>query len=72
MKREIFTYQIAEVAPYIDWSYFLHAWGIAKECRQASEVIADAKAMLDELDGKCKTTALFALCDALVADYQIL
>ena len=64
MKRFVLTYGIKEVAPLIDWSYFLHAWGIAKECRQASEVIADAKVMLDELDGKCKTTALFALCDA--------
>lgn len=64
MKREIFTYQIAEVAPYIDWSYFLHAWGIAKESAQAVEIIAEAKAMLAELDGKYRTTGIFALCNA--------
>lgn len=64
MKREIFTYQIAEVAPYIDWSYFLHAWGIANGNRQAGEIIAEAKAMLAELDGKYSTTSIFALCDA--------
>ena len=64
MKREIFTYQIAEVAPYIDWSYFLHAWGIANGNRQAGEIIAEAKAMLAELDGEYHTKAIFALCDA--------
>ena len=64
MKRFIFTYQIAEVAPYIDWSYFLHAWGIANNNSHAVEIIAEAKAMLDELDGRYRTTALFALCNA--------
>jgi cobalamin-dependent methionine synthase I len=28
------------------------------------EIIAEAKAMLDELDGRYRTTAMFALCDA--------
>ena len=64
MNRFIFTYEIAEVAPYIDWSYFLHAWGIANDSIQAVEIIAEAKAMLAELDGKYRTTAIFALCNA--------
>ena len=64
MKRHIFTYEIAEVAPLIDWSYFLHAWGIAKESTQADEIITESKALLAELDGKYRTTALFALCNA--------
>ena len=64
MKRHVFTYEIAEVAPYIDWSYFLHAWGIAIGNSQAGEIIAEAKAMLAELDGKYRTTAIFALCNA--------
>ena len=64
MKRFIFTYQIAEVAPYIDWSYFLHAWGIANSNSQAVEIIVEAKAMLAELDGRYRTAALFALCNA--------
>lgn len=64
MKRYVFTYSIKEVAPFIDWSYFLHAWGIAKESTQAMEIIAEAKTMLDELDGRYRTTAMFALCDA--------
>ena len=64
MNRFIFTYEIAEVAPYIDWSYFLHAWGIANDSIQAVEIIAEAKAMLAELDDKYRTTAIFALCNA--------
>ena len=64
MKRLVFTYRIAEVAPFIDWSYFLHAWGIAKESTQAMEIIAEAKAMLDKLDGRYRTTAIFVLCTA--------
>ena len=64
MKRYVFTYGIKEVAPFIDWSYFLHAWGIAKESAQAVETIAEAKAMLNALDGRYRTTAIFALYDA--------
>ena len=64
MKRYIFSFEIKEVAPFIDWSYFLHAWGIAKESAQANEIIAEAKAMLTELDGRYRTHAIFALCDA--------
>jgi cobalamin-dependent methionine synthase I len=64
MKRYVFTYSIEEVAPFIDWSYFLHAWGIARENAQAMEIIAEAKAMFDELDGRYRTTAIFVLCNA--------
>lgn len=64
MKRHVFSFEIKEVAPFIDWSYFLHAWGIAKEHRQTVEIIDDAKAMLADLDGKYRTTAIFALCEA--------
>lgn len=67
MKRAIFHYSINEIAPYIDWSYFLHAWGVkaGAECKEtADELLRDAKAMLGTLDGKYSTHALFALCDA--------
>ncbi|MBR5594573.1 MAG: 5-methyltetrahydrofolate--homocysteine methyltransferase [Bacteroidaceae bacterium] len=64
MKRFIFSFGITEVAPFIDWGYFLHAWGITRENRQANEIISDAKEMLEELSGKHKTTAIFALCNA--------
>ncbi|MBO7192904.1 MAG: 5-methyltetrahydrofolate--homocysteine methyltransferase [Bacteroidaceae bacterium] len=74
MKRLIFNYGIKDVAPFIDWSYFLHAWGIAtaKGSQPAQEVVNDAKAMLDEIDGKYKTTAIFALCNARSHDDNII
>ena len=66
MKRFIFSYTIEEVAPFIDWSYFLHAWGITgvKESRLAKETVSDAHRMLAEATGRHRTRAIFALCDA--------
>lgn len=66
MKRHIFNFNISQVAPLIDWSYFLHAWGIAagKDSPQAKEIIADARAMLAGINDKYHTMALFALCEA--------
>lgn len=67
MKRHIFHYSIEELVQYIDWSYFLHAWGInpiAKESATAKEVIRDAHTMLNKLNGRYSTHALFALYDA--------
>ena len=66
MKRHIFSFDISQVAPFIDWSYFLHAWGIAtgKESLQAKEIMDDAKAMLAQTGNKYSIKAVFALCDA--------
>ena len=64
MKRHIFHYGIGEIAPYIDWSYFLHAWRVKPQTETAEELIADARRMLQSLEGKYRTHALFALCDA--------
>lgn len=69
MKRRIFHFGIGEVAPYIDWGYFLHAWGMGNAGREsmashADALLDDALAMLKELDGKYHTHAIFALCDA--------
>ena len=67
MKREIFHYSIEEAAPYIDWSYLLHAWGLngGDAIRSsADEIMRDARAMLDSLGDKHSTHAIFALCEA--------
>ena len=66
MKRYIFSYGIDKVAPYIDWGYFLHAWGIAgtKDSLQAKALIDDARAMLNGFGDRYTTRAIFALCDA--------
>ncbi|MBQ5616321.1 MAG: 5-methyltetrahydrofolate--homocysteine methyltransferase, partial [Bacteroidaceae bacterium] len=74
MKRHIFHYEISEVAPYIDWSYLLHAWGLTGKATEhtAEEIINDAKAILDETEGKYRTHALFALCEAKGSDDDII
>lgn len=65
MKRHVFRYDIHEVAPYIDWSYFLHAWGVrTSQKAEAEELIDDAKKMLLSLEGIYRTHALFAMCNA--------
>lgn len=67
MKKHIFHYSITELVPYIDWSYFLHAWGLSpntKGCGTADEVVRDANEMLNEMQGRYSTHAIFALCDA--------
>ena len=66
MKRHIFNFNISQVAPLIDWSYFLHAWGIAsgKENQEAKEIINDAQAMLAKIHDKYCTKAIFTLCSA--------
>lgn len=67
MKRDIFHYQIEELVPYIDWSYFFHAWGLGHSKSNGaamSDVRHDAECILKELNGKYRTHAMFALCDA--------
>lgn len=38
MVRKTFTYPIYEVAEYINWSYFFHAWGISPRYASVSEM----------------------------------
>ena len=67
MKRHIFYYTAKELAPFIDWSYFLHAWGIgahSKGEKEVVEIVEEAKRVLDKLDKKVCARAMFALCDA--------
>ena len=74
MKRHFFHYDINEVAPYIDWSYLFHAWGLTgKESTEhtAEEILAEAKSMLDSIDNAYKTHAVFMLCEAKGADDNI-
>ena len=74
MKRHIFHYSISEVAPYVDWSYLLHAWGLAGKATEhtAEDVINDAKAILEDIGTKHHTHALFILCEAIGAGDDII
>ena len=67
MKRHKFSYTVEQLLPFIDWSYFFHAWGIApreSKSEKAREVQHDAEALLHEHSDAVAATALFALCDA--------
>ena len=61
-----FCYEAAQLLPYIDWSYFFHAWGIKPadcETIEAQQLKSDAIALLNEKSSE-KVQALFRLCDA--------
>ena len=72
MKRHIFHYDISEVAPYIDWSYLLHAWGLTSKEHTDENIIADAKSILHNIGKKYRTHAIFALCEAKGVDDDII
>lgn len=74
MKRHFFNYDTETLAPFIDWSYFLHAWGIKaglQNSTEAQEIINEAKELLKEWQDKECARALFALCDAHSCDDDI-
>lgn len=47
---------VAEVAPYINWKYFLHCWRTLPDTPQAESLLADARALVERL-GKMTMTA---------------
>lgn len=64
---QIQTYLVSEVAPYISWSYFFHAWGFKGDARrspEARQLQADARQMLDEWEEYVRTQCLYRLCQA--------
>ena len=61
-----FCYEPSQLLPYIDWSYFFHAWGIKPGEQQTSEAAQlknDALTILAEKSNE-KVYALFRLCNA--------
>lgn len=64
-KSKIVTYNISDIVPYINWAFFFYAWsmnGKAKEAQQ--ELRKEAEALLNDMEEKYHTHAVFALCDA--------
>lgn len=67
MKRHIFTYTARELLPLINWSYFMHAWGIKPqdyESDTARQIKQDAIELLQKEKDRILAKAIFALCDA--------
>ena len=56
---QVLHYSISEVAPYINWTYFFHAWRTNEE--QSPELLRDALSLLQELKGQYQTHALVGL-----------
>ena len=56
------SYDIASIRPYINWLYFLHAWGLSgKPQEEKDKMRTEAEHMLDSLEGHYHTRALFYL-----------
>ena len=59
------TYQISEVAPYINWAYFFHAWGMSgKADAEKAKLRQEAEENLLRIEGVYQAYALFELFDA--------
>lgn len=74
MKRNIFHYRTEEVTPYIDWSYFLHAWGMGNATADklaVQELLHEAKEMLENHSKELCSKAVFVLCNATGKDDDI-
>ena len=59
------TYEISDIAPYINWAYFYYAWGMqGKPEADKRELRQEAEAALDDCKGRYQAYALFQLYDA--------
>ena len=57
-------YSISEVAPYINWIYFFHAWGTSNMPQQdKAHLQAEAEERLQRYAGSYRTHAVFKLFD---------
>lgn len=63
--RKILAYEISEVAPYINWLYFYHAWGLSGKPKEEKEKMQnEALCMLESWQGKYHTHGIFRLLEA--------
>ena len=59
------TYEITDIAPYINWAYFYYAWGMhGKPDAEKQKLRQEAEEALHQIDGTYQTFALFELFDA--------
>ena len=68
----ILHYSIADVAPYINWIYFFHAWGSSQMPQQdRAQLQHEAEERLDRYSHTYRTHAVFQLYDAHSEDDDI-
>ena len=61
--RQVRSYSVGQVAPYINWLYFYHAWQVGPG-KERENLRADAERMLQRLDNTYRTHAVTALYSA--------
>ena len=64
------SYEVAEVAPYINWAYFFFAWQV-KQKEEQQRLHEEAEAVLASFEGKYRCHALFRLFDAYSEDDDV-
>ncbi len=58
-------YEITDIAPYINWIYFFHAWGCSQMTpRDRQQLRQEAEQRLERYGHQYRTHALFRLMDA--------
>ncbi len=63
--RKVFSYDIEEIVPYINWLYFYHAWDLNGKPEDEKEKIKDeAEGMLMSWNGKYHVHAIVGIYDA--------
>ncbi|MBQ8990325.1 MAG: 5-methyltetrahydrofolate--homocysteine methyltransferase [Prevotella sp.] len=62
------TYDISALVPYINWPYFFFAWQV-RDAAEKQRLRREAENLLEQLEGRYHTYALFELYDAH-ADYD--
>ena len=59
------TYEITDIAPYINWAYFYYAWGMhGKPDAEKQKLRQEAEDALRQMEGHYHTYALFEIYDA--------
>ncbi len=66
-EAQLLTYRVHEITPYINWTYFFHAWGFkptAAHSTEARQLQEDAFLLLEESEDVLTLPCLFRLCRA--------
>lgn len=72
MKRVVFTFSGNQLLPYIDWSYFFHAWSIRPKDYTSAVAGQLKKEAVEVLSENVTVSAVFALCDAHSSNEDII
>ncbi len=70
--RKVCSYRLSEVAGYINWIYFFHAWEMNGKPQESREALRqEALALLRQWETQYQTHAVFALFDAWAEEDDI-